>query len=213
MAKARTKAGAKKMTDGGSLGGFTIIEVVLVLAIAGLIFMMVFIALPNLQRAQRDTQRRTALGQVASAVQQYQANNNGRLPGAASGSSLPSTYEAEKEGAADQQTLDSLCSSSTNVKTAVAKCFVVRYLNSAAVDTSTEKNSFVDPDGWTYGLTVENYAALGGGQPTTTYADHRIHMVLGASCDGEDIIESNNPRKYALWYRLEGNSIYCSTNS
>ena len=38
--------------------GFTIIEVVLVLAIAGLIFLMVFVALPALQRSQRDTQRR-----------------------------------------------------------------------------------------------------------------------------------------------------------
>ncbi|MBS7346174.1 MAG: type II secretion system protein, partial [Candidatus Sacchiramonaceae bacterium] len=37
--------------------GFTIIEVVLVLAIAGLIFLVVFIALPALQRNQRDTQR------------------------------------------------------------------------------------------------------------------------------------------------------------
>ena len=38
--------------------GFTIIEVVLVLAIAGLIFLMVFVALPQLQSSQRDTQRR-----------------------------------------------------------------------------------------------------------------------------------------------------------
>jgi prepilin-type N-terminal cleavage/methylation domain-containing protein len=35
--------------------GFTIIEVVLVLAIAALIFLMVFSALPALQRNQRDT--------------------------------------------------------------------------------------------------------------------------------------------------------------
>ena len=41
--------------------GFTIIEVVLVLAIAGLIFLMVFLALPNLQRSQKDTQRRDDL--------------------------------------------------------------------------------------------------------------------------------------------------------
>ena len=34
--------------------GFTIIEVVLVLAIAGLIFLMVFVALPALQRGQRE---------------------------------------------------------------------------------------------------------------------------------------------------------------
>ncbi len=41
--------------------GFTIIEVVLVLAIAALIFLMVFIALPALQRNQRDTARKTVL--------------------------------------------------------------------------------------------------------------------------------------------------------
>ena len=41
--------------------GFTIIEVVLVLAIGGLIFLMVFIALPALQRSQRDTQRKDDL--------------------------------------------------------------------------------------------------------------------------------------------------------
>ena len=38
--------------------GFTIIEVVLVLAIAGLIFLMVFLALPALQHSQRDALRK-----------------------------------------------------------------------------------------------------------------------------------------------------------
>ncbi|MFZ1706834.1 MAG: prepilin-type N-terminal cleavage/methylation domain-containing protein [Candidatus Nanogingivalis sp.] len=51
--------------------GFTIIEVVLVLAIAGLIFLMVFIALPALQRNQRDTQRKNDMSRVLSAVQSY----------------------------------------------------------------------------------------------------------------------------------------------
>jgi prepilin-type N-terminal cleavage/methylation domain-containing protein len=60
--------------------GFTIIEVVLVLAIAGLIFLMVFIALPALQRNQRDTQRKTDLGRVQTAIQNYQSNNRNQLP-------------------------------------------------------------------------------------------------------------------------------------
>lgn len=60
--------------------GFTIIEVVLVLAIAGLIFLVVFLALPALQRSQRDQQRRSDLGRVASALQTYQSNNNGKVP-------------------------------------------------------------------------------------------------------------------------------------
>ncbi|MEI6850427.1 MAG: type II secretion system protein [Candidatus Saccharibacteria bacterium] len=60
--------------------GFTIIEVVLVLAIAGLIFLMVFIALPALQRGQRDTQRKNDLGRLNTALNSYQSNNNGNLP-------------------------------------------------------------------------------------------------------------------------------------
>jgi prepilin-type N-terminal cleavage/methylation domain-containing protein len=60
--------------------GFTIIEVVLVLAIAGLIFLMVFIALPALQRSQRDQQRRNDLSRAQTAVQNYQTNNRGVLP-------------------------------------------------------------------------------------------------------------------------------------
>ena len=60
--------------------GFTIIEVVLVLAIAGLIFLMVFIALPALQRSQRDTQRKNDLGKVITQVNSYQSNNRGKAP-------------------------------------------------------------------------------------------------------------------------------------
>ena len=66
--------------------GFTIIEVVLVLAIAGLIFLMVFIALPALQRNQRDTQRKNDMSRLSDAIDRWVANNarasrssNGRL--------------------------------------------------------------------------------------------------------------------------------------
>lgn len=59
---------------------FTIIEVVLVLAIAGLIFLMVFIALPALQRNQRNTQYRQNVAMGVDMMRRYQANNRGRLP-------------------------------------------------------------------------------------------------------------------------------------
>ena len=61
--------------------GFTIIEVVLVLAIAGLIFLMVFIALPNMQRSQRDTQRRNDYAALSANITTYVTNNNGNMPG------------------------------------------------------------------------------------------------------------------------------------
>jgi prepilin-type N-terminal cleavage/methylation domain-containing protein len=60
--------------------GFTIIEVVLVLAIAGLIFLMVFIALPALQRNQRDTQRKNDMGRLQTAIVSYTSSNRGALP-------------------------------------------------------------------------------------------------------------------------------------
>lgn len=66
-------------------GGFTIIEVVLVLAIAGLIFLIVFLALPALQRSQRDTQRKNDLSRFMSQLTQYQSNHQGAIPNDAVG--------------------------------------------------------------------------------------------------------------------------------
>lgn len=57
--------------------GFTIIEVVLVLAIAGLIFLMVFLALPTLQRSQRDTQRKQVISKIAATLEESRTNNKG----------------------------------------------------------------------------------------------------------------------------------------
>ena len=60
--------------------GFTIIEMMLVLAIAALIFLMVFVALPALQRGQRDTARKNDVQNIAAAVTQYTSNNRGKFP-------------------------------------------------------------------------------------------------------------------------------------
>lgn len=59
--------------------GFTIIEVVLVLAIAGLIFAMVFIALPTLQRSQRNTQRKRDLTAIIAAMNRWKTHNSGSV--------------------------------------------------------------------------------------------------------------------------------------
>ena len=58
---------------------FTIIEVVLVLAISGLIFLMVFIALPTLQRNQRDTQRKNDLSRLKTALDSYKSNSRAKF--------------------------------------------------------------------------------------------------------------------------------------
>lgn len=60
--------------------GFTIIEVLIVLAIAGLIMLIVFLAVPALQRNSRNTSRRNDVGRVGSTVSEFVSNNNGALP-------------------------------------------------------------------------------------------------------------------------------------
>ncbi|HMM61938.1 MAG TPA: type II secretion system protein [Candidatus Saccharibacteria bacterium] len=70
--------------------GFTIIEVVLVLAIAGLIFLMVFIALPALQRSQRDSQRKNDLSRAQTALTNYSSVNRGNIPDPSTDTNLQS---------------------------------------------------------------------------------------------------------------------------
>ncbi len=62
--------------------GFTIIEVMIVLAIAGLIMLIVLIAIPQLQRNQRNSARKDIAGRVKTEIDNYAANNNGAAPDA-----------------------------------------------------------------------------------------------------------------------------------
>jgi prepilin-type N-terminal cleavage/methylation domain-containing protein len=62
--------------------GFTIIEVVLVLAIASIIFLLVFLAVPALQASQRDTARKNDAARVVTALANFAGNNSGSLTSA-----------------------------------------------------------------------------------------------------------------------------------
>lgn len=57
--------------------GFTIIEVMIVLAIAAVILLIVLLAVPALQRNSRNTQRDNDAAQLAAAVNTCLANQNG----------------------------------------------------------------------------------------------------------------------------------------
>lgn len=74
--------------------GFTIIEVLIVLAIAGLILLVVFLAVPALQRNARNTSRKEDVASIMGGVSEYVNNNNGNLPTAVSGSSNTLTLGA-----------------------------------------------------------------------------------------------------------------------
>lgn len=57
--------------------GFTIIEVLIVLAIAGLILLIVFLAVPSLQRNSRNTTRNNEAARISAAVTECLTNRNG----------------------------------------------------------------------------------------------------------------------------------------
>ena len=140
--------------------GFTIIEITLVIAIAGLIFLMVFVALPSMQRMARDTQRKEDVAKLKESIKKYQSNNRGVLP---TNSSQQSSFKT-------------------------------KYLN-----------EFRDPDGTSYSL------AWGTGAYTYSGAkmDHKMYIRIGGRCEGETIVATDNPRRIAILYRLEGSGIYC----
>ena len=197
------------MNTEGSKKGFTIIEVVLVLAIAGLIFLMVFVALPALQRSQRDTQRRNDLSRVDTSLVQYQTNNQGTN----GGSNLPvgpTFCQASKDF--------SLSNGNKN-----ACDFIREYMNTSV---SGAENTFQDPDGSMYNIYFsENWATKNGDLVTkhgpaqlkkngstytigTEFDDHMIYVITGGRCDGESAVKAQ-PRNFAILYRLEGAGTYC----
>ncbi len=205
--------------------GFTIIEVVLVLAIAGLIFLMVFVALPALQRSQRDTQRRNDMSRVDTALVQYQTNHT-------TGSNITSLPGAGR-WAGNTVFPTSSCPGNT------ACTFVREYMNSGS--GTTNDNEFIDPDGTPYGMVItDNWSiptnqvsqkvlkrTIGGtehqSQLTVTsvngintgtitgngaYDAHIIYVVPGGQCNGADVIPST-AKHFAILYRLEGAGVYC----
>ena len=105
--------------------GFTIIEVVLVLAIAGLIFLMVFIALPALQRSQRNTQREDDISRFLTAISDYQTNNSGKTP-----------FQNKDEGGFTKRYIDDKCT--------------VDASDARKVTASSCDAQFTDPDGTQY---------------------------------------------------------------
>lgn len=63
--------------------GFTIIEVLIVLAIAGLILLIVFLAVPALQRNSRNTQYRSEAARLLSSATEAMNNKGGTIIAAA----------------------------------------------------------------------------------------------------------------------------------
>lgn len=194
--------------------GFTIIEVVLVLAIAGLIFLMVFIALPALQRSQRNTRRREDISRISTAVTQYLASNN-KLPFWVDGSGnnvidYKFVTNYVESDAKCYKTSGDLCTE--DIKGGKARA----YFKCETGDCS----EFSDPDGtpygiWYWGENTKLSSTIGPSESSNNFKAHWIYAVSKAKCDGSDNVvgEASGANDFALAYILEGGSVYCVDNS
>ena len=197
---------------------FTIIEVVLVLAIAGLIFLMVFIALPALQRSQRNTRRRQDMARIATAVNDYQSNNS-KLPFPTPSGNPNNINRIDNQFVS--RYIDENCEyeniTSNNI-----------FFYSGAQQTFKQhyhkcSESFADPDGTPYNLwspnavlsaTVENvFYTTSSATPTFEQNNHTIVALAKAKCGTENKAElADGANNFALLYLLEGGAIYCVDN-
>ena len=183
------------MKKGEKRYGFTVIEVALVIAVAGVIFLMVIVALPALRASQRDATRRENVISFINKVKQYQKDNRGTLPGSADNLSDGRTVEVSWNDD-DLETSD---------PTSWAG-FYRDYLGA----------NFFDPNGEHYQLKIrrcdvnivgEDCGFSIEGEPFPN--NYEIIVATSAVCKGQQIVQTNNQRKLAAAYRLESGGVYC----
>ena len=191
--------------------GFTIIEVVLVLAIAGLIFLMVFIALPALQKNQRDTQRRNDYAALSAALTQYMNNNNGKLP--IENTTSPEIYLNPQ---------DFVNTSGANSNGDFYEVRMMRMTSTTtSIPESEEPQIGTDPKPSTLNNQTNAYTGSANkkGLPTSGDVVDQIYIYTNADC-GDTSKGYNSPRynksrrAFAIFGALEsGNGVYCSASN
>lgn len=97
--------------------GFTIIEVMIVLAIAALILLIVLLAVPALQRNSRNTQIKNDAANIVGAVSTYESDNDGVVPTSITASSGTVTLS---NGAATPITSTATIQAGTTINAAVS---------------------------------------------------------------------------------------------
>ena len=177
--------------------GFTIIEVVLVLAIAGLIFLMVFIALPALQRSQRNTQREDDIARFLTAVNDYQTNNSGKTPFGTT-SALSNDFSQFVKRYIDENVTEAKApTGNTNTTKCNGTCA-----------------QFTDPDGTYYMFKAIKQGDVASTVANKTAVDHIVYVAVNAGCGETEgtSVAGTGDRQIAMYYVEEGGAIVCNDN-
>ena len=211
---------------------FTIIEVVLVLGIAGLIILAVFVAVPALQRSKRDTIAKNDMTRFMSAIVSWQNSHSGNVP---------IYFDSSKT-----MTTGVSCGTPKSVKDAQDKgCFYIndkfftKYIDADLIMTADSPkviggnqyeftckdgaacSSFANPRGELYKIKAESITYSNNREELYTYYDNVIHLAPYGKCsssgstepDGKGITEAtNDPNDVTIVYRLENKALFCIDN-
>ena len=181
---------------------FTIIEVVLVLAIAGLIFLMVFIALPALQRSQRNTRRRQDAARIASAITDYYSNTG----------KMPFGPEGTRKVYFDYSLITKYIDSEVSIPAdPVVTQYSANDFEAAFCPEGKSCEQFKDPNGSVYRISLA-YSHEG---TAPGYKANTIFLRYATKCDsdGKTILLEGQNAQFTVIMPLEGGSYYCTDNS
>ena len=205
--------------------GFTIIEVVLVLTVAVIIFLMAFLAFPSLQASQRDAERKANVMEFISALKNYQTNNSrGALPIVSNNTCINNTTDqnwCEIEWDSDKlPTGDKTWGSflkdyiSKNLKDPNDENYTLLITECKGADEGNGIDISVDQpcehpgESRLRGKSVE--AANSTDDPEVKGGVNNIlYTITGATCDGDHAVKSSNSRNVAVVYIMERAGRYC----
>ena len=181
------------------LNGFTIIETILVLAVGGLIFSIVFLALPGAFANARDGQRRDDVLFTVNKLKNFQANNNrGALP-------------------TDKITTSGLYINGSGITFGTTTGVTWTDFYKGFFD-----ESYADPQGTRYNWQIVNCESSGATgtecknskltnfmSKTFENSNNTMYFVVGATCNGDTAVSTPNTRMVSVLYKLERGGTYC----
>ena len=186
-------------------------------------YLCVFLALPALQRSQRDTQRRNDFSELLTQITNYQSNNRGRLPTVTGTGVNP--VESWEVFLGNYLRPTELCAkdpSSTNTGTALRGSDFKKVTNTGMTSNSCDPEmpeTFVDPTGTAYYIgevnpDIRESTNSPEGDYPLTWEDNKfeIYVYYAAKCNGENAIEADSNRNIAIRAKLEGGGIYCGNS-
>jgi competence protein ComGC len=154
----------KQLSKKDSIKGFTIIEVALVLAVAALIFLVVFLAVPALQRNQRNDARKRDVANVVQAIASWQSNNSGSSLTAAgySGGRVTGVLANYIDGLSNNIAQISVVSATSTFNSTNSGSRITIYRGTTCINNNSLSTSGASERQYAVGVRIE----LGGGNFT-----------------------------------------------